>query len=269
MTSLACTLSVDSRGPSAIYLMSDSRVSWQHSGATWDAVQKCHVSRRTADLFAFCGDVVYPPYLISQVVQQLDAGMADGMDALQRHEFVYTAIRSTFARRHSAPSPLGYSILHASRGRTGLASIFSIWRMQYWHSTGRWSNTPLKLDQVHSYLAYIDGTGAPHIRQFSGTFEKTRAKGTSRAAMWGFMDALQSGNDPSTGGPPQIVGLTRQGAGKMFGVVWQGRRYFAGLHVPATGAVEQAEWFNANFERCDPISKRLLKGAKVQPRPAP
>jgi hypothetical protein len=86
----------------------------------------------------------------------------------------------------------------------------------------------------------------------------------SRAVFTGFCDSLISGEDPFSGGAPQLVGLYRNGSGMHFGTILRGKSYYRGLEA-AQLSVPQIEWRNELFERCDSSGKRI-EGAQAQPR---
>ena len=86
--------------------------------------------------------------------------------------------------------------------------------------------------------------------------------------MWSFFEALESGVDAFSGGPPQLTGLWRIGNGRTFGIHWQGHRYVSGTEFPAGGDASRFDWFNKLFERCDGETGQLLKGAARQPKPS-
>src|SRR5436309_1944374 len=116
MTTLISWIAVDQHAPSALYLASDSRISWGSQRARWDAGRKLFLCRKYPEIFGYAGDVVFPSLVIGQVADACDAGLLftdyDGAD--QRHKKVVGAIRMSFTRRHNAPNA-DFSILHGSR----------------------------------------------------------------------------------------------------------------------------------------------------------
>ena len=88
-----------------------------------------------------------------------------------------------------------------------------------------------------------------------------------RAVFSAFHDAIMSGADDSSGGPPQVVGLYREGPARVFGYVRGGRRYVLGSEAPLSGGACGITWFNGTFERCDPLTGAKLPEAQRQPRP--
>src|SRR5690242_15885211 len=76
MTSIAIALAIDARGPSALYIISDSRLTFYgNSEKRWDAAQKTFASLRTPDIFGFCGDAIFPPAVLRQILEQINYGL--------------------------------------------------------------------------------------------------------------------------------------------------------------------------------------------------
>ena len=56
----------------------------------------------------------------------------------------------------------------------------------------------------------------------------------------------------------RLVGLYPHGAGRMFGLLIDGKRYLAGTEVPDDANLDQFQWRNNLFERMDPRTLRRL-----------
>jgi hypothetical protein len=164
------------------------------------------------------------------------------------------------------------TFFHGSRDGELMTSRFRLWRSHYDQKSKRWTDEELQLAYGASYLAHIDGTGATQVRREDATMAKSKARGTSRAAMHAFFQALHSKADPFTGGPPQLVGLWRKGLSQQFGIWWYGKSYVGGMEVPMIGQDAKVNWFNHLFERCDGKGKKLRDAnshrASLKPRPA-
>lgn len=268
MTSLAASLSVDERGPSALYIITDSRITWERSTIRWDAGQKTFASHASPDIFGFCGDAFFPPAIIRQVIEQLDAKLlcGDSLDASQRHERIAGVLRQAISQRIGAPMR-AFSIFHGAREGEFMKSRFRLWETMYSVAVDRWDDVERNLSEDRSYLVRIDGSGRNMIENKGREWLNTNAEGTSRAAIWSFCDALASGNDPHSGGAPQLVGIWRKGPARTFGFVWHGKRYLAGLEVPEGATWHCVDWFNELFERCDGQTGKLLEGAKSHQKP--
>ena len=269
MTSLAVTLSVDSRGPCAIYIITDSRITWRRApGTWWDAGQKTFASDFSADIFGYCGDAYFPPLALHQMIDIANAGVLfDASESAEaRHRRALAVVRSAIGQRSDA-SANSFSIFHGARDGKLMNSKFRVWKTHY--STGKndWSDEEMDLTDGQSYLAHIDGSGATAVSRYRNKWQSTTAKGTSRSAIWAFCDALHSGEDKYSGGPPQLIGVWRVGAARKFGFLWNGDRYIAGAKIPSGSHFNKVDWFNQRFERYDGDKRKLLIGAKKQPKP--
>lgn len=273
MTSLAVTLSVDSRGPCGLYIFTDSRITWGSQSGRWDAGQKAFASSYSADVFGFCGDAFFPPSVLRQVIELIDARLLfdASASAEHRHNKAVEVFRSAIKKRFGAPIK-NFSIIHGSRNEEFMASSFRVWKTQFTSQTSQteeWDDQELNLDDGQSYVAHIDGSGAATISRYVKKWDATLAKDTSRAAMWALFDALHSKSDKHSGGPPQLVGIWRKGAARQFGLIWDGKKYLCAVEVPGDSKFGCVGWFNQNFERYDGEKKKRLPGAQRQPKPPP
>lgn len=263
MTTLAAWVSVDSQKPSACYLVSDSRITWPTGH--WDSGQKLMVSTKFPDIFGYSGDVQFPTLALRQVLDRLDQGLLCGpeADASQRHEVILRELQSSSLDYPAHPAGAS-TILHFSRNGQGKNADFSLWRITW---SGRFrigsTATPLPLQSV---LGETAGSGWQTLIHRNEAWKDAQGR-TARGVFSSFCDAIESGVDPCSAGPPQLVGLYPSWPARMFGVVWQGNRYLAGKPVPDDAELDNFEWRNCLFERIDPRTLELLDGAQPQPRP--
>ena len=80
MTTLIAWVGVDQRGPSSLYLASDSRFTWLE-GITWDSGCKIFASRTHPALLGYCGDVVFSSISIAQALELIDSDLLFPADA--------------------------------------------------------------------------------------------------------------------------------------------------------------------------------------------
>jgi hypothetical protein len=235
----------------------------------WDAGQKAFASRRTPDIFGYCGDAFFPPAILRQLVDQVDSGLlfASDLPAAGRHDAILAAFRNAMERRFGAPMH-AFSLFHGARDGELMASRFRLWETRYNPTDGTWADAEHSIATAQSYLVHLDGSGRATVRARSHDWAGSEAEGTSRAAIWSFCDALHSGKDPLSGGPPQLVGIWRKGAGQAFGMLWHGKRYLAGLEVCGEPVWAAVPWFNHLFERCDGRTGSRLKSAQRHRKPA-
>jgi hypothetical protein len=265
VTTLAAWVSVDSRRPSACYLVSDSRISWP-TGSGWDFGQKLFVSSRFPDIFGYCGDVQFPTLALRQIVDRVDQGLllSAGALAAERNRRIVEELRVAYhwyPAHGSKPS----TIVHFARDAEGNRANFSLWRLD-WSKSSPIQSTQLELP-TSSVFGVTLGSGWKVLIDRNEEWKKGQGR-TARGVFSSFCDAISSGEDPRSGGPPQLVGLYPHGAGRLFGLIINGHRYLAGAAVPNDANVDQFEWRNNLFERMDPRTLRRLEGAQPQPRPA-
>ena len=173
-------------------------------------------------------------------------------DGLARHASLYQMIRSCAdalpgARRDT------FGIFHASRDGKGQASNRLLWHTQ-WNPKNGWSDTRIPLEGV-SALTVSAGSGE-FVMSNHTSAARSELGAVNRNVFTGFCDGLISGDDPRSGGPPQFVGLYRQGCGMHFGVIFQGKSYYRGVDAMSL-ALPDLEWRNELFERCDSSGRRL------------
>ena len=268
MTSLAVELSIDSRGPCALYIVTDSRITWGNNSNYWDAGQKAFASNASADIFGFCGDAFFPPYTLSQIISLINSGVlfAACASAEHRHDKVITVFKSAIEAGRDMPIN-NFSIIHGSRESEFMSSRFNVWVTQYFSDSQTWKEEEISITTANSYLVHVDGSGGKILEKFKKNWDKTSAEGTSRAALWAFCDALESKEDKFSGGSPQLVGIWRKGVARQFGFIWRGKRYLGGVEVPFGSKFDSVQWFNRQFERMDGQKNKRLSDAKKQPKP--
>lgn len=270
MTSLAVSLSVDSRGPCALYIVTDSRITWQSPPSHWDSGQKTFASRRFPDVFGFCGDAYFPPMILGQAIEQLDAGLicAADADAITRQSAIAQALGRVMKEVAGIPPVQpSFVIYHGARDGVGMRAAFRLWQMRYSQEDRKWITIDCAIATDHSYLVHLDGSGRKIISDREVEWKRSSAAGTSRSAIWAFCEALRSGKDRFSGGPPQLVGLWRIGAARNFGFLWNGKKYYSGMEVVGNDKEGAVQWFNHLFERADPYTGRRFKSAQRHVKP--
>jgi hypothetical protein len=263
MTSLAAAVAVDSRGPSALYVITDSRITWGSASERWDWGRKTFASSTSPDIFGYCGDAYFTPMALSQVLDltALNVIRLSQISADERHSNFLELLKNAIAA--SATQHMeDITVFHGSRDGEFMESRFRLWRTHMERASRVWKDEELQLTESASYLALLDGSGASHVERYALAGSASKAAGTSRAAMYSFTKSLRSGADPFSGGAPQLVGLWRKGLARQFGFCWNGQSYIAGMQVPSTADHSKVDWFNHLFERCDGRTGSKLPKAK-------
>ncbi len=263
MTSLAAAIASDSRGPSALYLITDSRITWIQPAERWDVGRKTFASLISADVFGYCGDAYFIPIALGQILNMVTYGVVDmtAASAEERHATVLKLLKTSF-EKISTKYASSAALFHGARQGEFMSSKFRLWRTEFNPSQNSWLDSELAVDD-RSYLASIDGSGQTSVRNYEAKMATTAAADTSRGAIHAFCQSLQAGDDPFSGGAPQLVGLWRKGPAKQFGLCWQGRSFIAGMECPNSEGREKINWFNHLFERCDGRTGLKLPGSSA------
>ncbi|NLS68436.1 hypothetical protein E3H11_05795 [Bradyrhizobium brasilense] len=266
MTTLIVWVAVDGIGPSAAYIVSDSRITWG-AGKQWDSGRKLFSSGSSPDLFGYSGEAFFPSQALSHALDLADRSIlwtADDAPEV-RHEALLQFLQAAYRRRHNAPE-FDFSIVHVARG---VGREFKIWRIDYVAGEREWRNETIDMAPIakHSNLLVALGSGAEKfmidMRRWSGSAQG----GTSRAVFGAFCDSLRAGRDPLSGGEPQIAGLTLQGPGQIVGFCTERDAFLFGSPVGRSEALCVLEWRDATFQRIDPRTLKLVDGAQRQVRP--
>lgn len=268
MTTLLSWLSVDTRGPSAIYLAADSRITWGSGASRWDSGPKVFAAA-TPDVFGYCGDVVFPSLVLNQIVDLVGRGLLwdAKTDAEKRHAAVVDYLKTSFARRHNAPNH-SFTVLHVSRQGSSFDCKFLAWRTEYYSQSHTWVDTQIDTSDVgKSKVIAALGSGNKALTKEIAAWQSTTQGETARAIFSAFCDALEAGADPLTGGMPQLVSLDRKSAGKLVGFIDADTRYLHGLPVHYTPAQDKIEWVDRLFNRISPQTLERLSRSQRYVRP--
>lgn len=266
MTSLAAWIGVDSRVPSSFYLVSDSRINWGQRNITWDYGRKLFASQRYPDIFGYCGDVLFPSLVLSQIISLMDSGLLflQVEKPSERFKKISDLIKKSFDELpYNAQNP--FTVAYCSRLNEGMASTFEFYTLN-WNFKDGWITSQPQLPS-HSDLVLSLGSGRNSIEASNLRWQATEVKGTSRSVFSAFCDSLKSGLDPFTGGAPQLVGIYRKEAAKNFGIIFNDQRYLFGLPVEENENLKSVEWRNCLFEISNPETKQRQINAQPQPRP--
>jgi hypothetical protein len=271
MTTLASWAGVDSRGVASLYLVSDSRFTHAITGRVHtNEGQKIYACLSEPHVFGYCGWVYFPSQAAASMVRKIDDvsffSVHDNLDVRQEkvEDFLRKELTALFIRpegQYASP----FSLIHAAREGNGLKAAFRLWLMD-WSPHRDWRVRSIGMP-TNSKLLYEDGSGATALLVEHRNWQRSDVGKTSRAVFSAFCDALVTGKDPHSGGAPQLAGLFREFGAKYFGVVYKNRRFFKGKETPPDALPGNVEWFNAAFERANPITMEPLADAQRQPRP--
>lgn len=270
MTTLLSWISVDSRGPSAIYIVTDSRITWGSSQKRWDSGRKVFASQGP-DIFAYCGEVLFPSLVLGQLIELADRGILWDQDCISdtRHAIILEHLKFSFSRRHNAPSD-NFSIVHCARDGSGLESKFRAWSITYDAKNKTWSDDPVPiLNESLSKPLLTLGSGADALDAEINEWNKSQQGQVARGIFSAFCDSIERKSDKLSGGMPQIVSIDRISGGKIIGFISDSARYVYGIPVEPLERLNQIEWVDRLFQRISPITFELLSGAQRHARDKP
>lgn len=270
MTLLVCWAGIDTHGTSSLYIASDSRIFWSKS-TTFDAGRKVFAFAKWPDVLGYCGDVLFPSIALNQIVDLADAGLlfAPSFSPKQKFQAIFdklTDLCSVYPALSAGLANNKLMIVHGSRDPKNNKDFFchSISRT----AEGRWRGEEMPMPQASDVLFSL-GTGASDFQANYLRYRSGPTKDTSRAVFHCFCDALSNSQDPTVGGPPQLVGLIRKPNSTAFtvGVIYEDKRTFLGVHIDNLRNFDTVPWRNANFELCDGRTMQRLLNAQPQPDP--
>ena len=270
MTLLVSWAAVDTHGPSAIYIASDSRISWG-SSAAYDRGRKVFAFRNSPDILGYCGDVLFPSIALNQIVELADAGLLFGpsFTAKQKFQAIVDKLNDLLAeypKLHAGLAENSLYVVYATRDEHS-KQLFSCNTIA-WTARQGWSGTTASIP-TKSDVLFAAGSASGAFKSNYARYRAGPTSGTSRAVFHCFCDTLEASNDTTIGGPPQLVGIIRKPASNActFGVVHAGQRTFLGAHIDNLRNFAAVQWRNENFELCDGQTGERIKTAQRQPDP--
>lgn len=264
MTLLVSWLGVDSRAPSSLYMMSESRISWKQDKNTqkWDYGKKVFSFRNSPDIMGYCGDVLFPMQVINHVINMADNGIIfkphDSEDKrFERIKYLIKDIIEPYPKNNLCDS---FTILYGTRISKSEFSCFKL----NWENGNKWSDSKISYTDYSDKL-FVLGSGKDEFLQNYKKYQNSSDKRTSRAIYHCFCHTIDNIQDDRCGGAPQLVGLYRIYNGLDFGIIYNGKRYLSGVQIDNLANFEHIEWRNELFERFDGTKKRILPNAQKQP----
>jgi hypothetical protein len=268
MTLLVSWTGVDTHGTASAYIAADSRISWSNLG-NFDHGRKVFAFRCSPDILGYCGDVVFPTIVLSQIIEMADRGLlfSATSSCKERFEAIKEKLVQQFKRypRMVKEIPdITLQVLHISRDPTNNFK-FACWMIE-WNRKNGWAGKNITLPTSSDVLFSL-GSGANEFnKNFKDRYEKGPDKGTSRCVFHCFCDTLLNIKDKHCGGAPQLVGLYRKpnSPGIAYGIIYNKNRTFLGAPIDKNVDFTGIEWRNDLFERCDGRTMKKFEGAQSQ-----
>jgi hypothetical protein len=267
MTLLVSWAGVDTHGIASAYIASDSRITWRPD-LFFDHCRKVYALRSSPDILGYCGDVLFPSMILSQIVDMADNGLLfnSSFTCKQRFESIKEHLVHQFFRYPAMASEAfrgEFQVLHISRDYHG--KDFAGWLIAWRRGSG-WSFHKVEFPTASGVLCAL-GSGAVEFDRNMVRYNNGATHGTSRGVFHCFCDALGSIRDQSCGGAPQLAGIYRKPCSyaRTYGIVTRKKRFFLGAELGRRQLLEKIEWRNDLFELCNGRTKNRLANAKSQP----
>ncbi|MDC0274181.1 MAG: hypothetical protein P8M30_13345 [Planctomycetaceae bacterium] len=178
MTSLISWTGIDNRGPASLYIASDSRLS--NSTASWDCGRKVFACRNSPDIFGYCGAVLLPSQIISQLTDAIDSGILFPVDATPEQRLLIAKQYISDAAS-SFPEQSPFKIAYGTRNGEGFGASFYV-------ATISWvNNKKVKVAEYEmpeqSDLVFAAGSGKPVVEDFQFEWRTGDVGRTSRSIL--------------------------------------------------------------------------------------
>lgn len=242
----------------SIYIATDSRYSWSNTKDFFDLGKKIFSCYNSPDAFALCGTVMFPALVLSSLVTLIDRGVFFIDDESKESKVAKVKNYLDNAIRNYNKKEIGsFEILHVFRieGEFCLSHYVYDKKLKY---------EEVDLLQGNHYFA--TGSGKDVFMTNFLDNNKNDNYLTSRYIFHCFIHTINSNQIADVGGKPQIVALYGRGNTIDIGYLEDNHCYIYGNECNDDINLQKvSEWRNENFERCDPKTKQMLKGAQRQP----
>lgn len=276
MTLIVSWAALDQKGKvfdiASMYIMSESRISWETQGIrdNWDNGRKLFSFSKHPDILGYCGEVSFVIQALSQVVSLGDAGILFNSSEtfINKSSVIFDQLQyllQEYPKRRMLPS---FSIMHCGKSLNGEFGC----RKFHWGKKDGWSIIDIDFYAgIDDRGVLVEGSGAVEFTTlYDKKFQDKTKRVNSREIYQCFIETLSNIKDPNCGGPPQLAGVYRGNFAKTFGIIHNNRRFALGIEVPDNAVLgtelDDMEWRNELFERCNPVTKAIMSGAQRQPR---
>jgi hypothetical protein len=191
MTLLISWIGVDPHGITSAYIAADSRVRWGDI-AFFDHGRKVFAFHASPDILGYCGDVLFPSMVISQIKEMADSGLLFSPKATCKERFeaikekLVQQFRSYPRMVEQITAPI-LQVLHIARDSFDNTK-YSCWLIEWTRASG-WAGKDISMPSS-SGLLFSLGSGSS---EFNGNYVRyigDKNHGTSRSVFHCFCDTL-------------------------------------------------------------------------------
>jgi hypothetical protein len=266
MTLIVSWAALDRKGDkndvASMYIMSDSRISWGPNHI-WDNGRKIFNFQNHPDILGYCGDVLFITQVLSQIITLGDSCLLFNSEDTfsKKSENIFETIISQLNKFPQSKLFPSFSIIHCGKTLKGEFGC----RNLSWKKGDGWNTKNISPNEYSDKLI-VAGSGSQEFNALYFKRFKSYERKTSREIYQCFIDTMSEIKDPLCGGPPQLAGVYRGDISKTFGIISDEKRYVLGIEIDETANFGEFEWRNELFERCNPVSKKILPEAQRQPK---
>jgi hypothetical protein len=252
MSTVVSWITKDNHGFTSMYFISESRISWEDN-TIWDYGQKVF-SLQYGGIIAYCGNVLFPTQLISQLKDLIDK------------EILFKNNDDNSKKIHIIEKYIENAFNHYPQKLNGTTIIISLVQDKEFNSY------ELKFNDKKFQLTYLTlientpnsyGSGSSH---FNTVFKKLEGDEIySRDIYQSFVKAIDTTTDPKSGGSIQLVGIYRNSESKTFGIINKDEKFIYGQKITSLDIPLNISWRNENFEIVDIENMKIKSGAQKQP----
>jgi len=272
MTTLASWVTYSKTGekpelPRAIYIVSDSRITWGSESVRWDAGRKVFNSQKKPHVFGYCGAVVFPSLVLGQIITAIDNEILFESEQTpdEKHERIFRAIRTSHKKSHNNPT-MDFTIVHACRSHSWPHTEFLFWQISYKAKTNEWLSNKVDLPHETGIIVSL-GSGAPSAENHGRNWQNSNVGGTSRSFFSAFCDSISSGDDKLSGGTPQLGALYTKLPAKSIGIIKDDCYFLHGMEIQPNPMLSNISWKDELFRDVDPCTNKLKQGARPFEKP--
>jgi hypothetical protein len=253
--------------PRAMYVASDSRITWGSASRKWEAGRKIFAPLKEPHIFGYCGDALFPTLVLGQIISAIDYGILfpPCASANEKNEIIFASMQESHKQRHGVLEQ-DFKILHVHRTQNWPSTAFAAWVISYGAAAKSWNCDQISLPSTTG-IAIALGSGASVAEAHAGRWANSDVGGMSRAIFSAFCDAVTSGNDPLSGGAPQISALYTKDPPRPLGYAENGLTFLHGLQLATCGTLANIEWRDRLFQEIDPNTLMSIQGARRFARP--
>jgi hypothetical protein len=274
MTLVVSWIARDSRKASAVYVATDSCISWNNGNVKgnivrWNYGRKVYYSSKTPDILAFWGEAFFAGITINQIIDaDLLFNSLSYTTSDKRFDIISKIVENSVNNYPFIDTLKGkFNLLHCSRDI--IKNQFKRYVLSL-DKKGRWKKT--NVDTECNLLlseAVVFGSGKKdYLKKYKKHYEHNETGHSSRAVFQCFSETLKMSDlDVRCGGAPQLVGIYNGGSGRLFGTIFNNKRFNLGLDIEFLSDFPKVEWRDELFQRCDKLTKERFEYAQQQPRP--